>query len=312
MRNVVDSRQRRNSGQRTIRLRIDARTQARHHRVMQTLSLSGHAGLRLAASVGGPEHAMPVILLHGGGQTRHAWRHAARDLVLAGRRVISLDLRGHGDSAWSEDSDYSFDAFAGDVRAVIGHCPQPPALVGASLGGLSAMLAAGEAPFPELRALVLVDVVPKLEREGVMQIVQFMLAHSDGFATLDEAAEAVAAYLPGRKRAGSSEGLRKNLRLHPDGRLRWHWDPRFLLGERVPDPEPAYARLCAAAAQIHVPTLLVRGGRSDLVSEDGVQDFLQRIPNAECIDVREAGHMVAGDDNDAFNRAVEDFLARLF
>lgn len=278
---------------------------------MHALSITGHAGLRLSASIGGPEQAMPVILLHGGGQTRHAWRHAARDLIAAGRRVISLDLRGHGDSAWSEDGDYSFDAFAGDVRAAIAQCPQPPALVGASLGGLSAMLAAGEAPFPALRALVLVDVVPKLEREGVMQIVQFMLAHSDGFATLDEAADAVAAYLPGRKRAGSSEGLRKNLRLHPDGRLRWHWDPRFLLGERVPDPEPAYARLCAAAEQIRVPTLLVRGGRSDLVSEQGVQDFLRRIPGAECIDVREAGHMVAGDDNDAFNRAVEDFLARL-
>jgi len=254
---------------------------------------------------------MPVILLHGGGQTRHAWRHAARDLIASGRRVISLDLRGHGDSDWSEDGDYSFDAFAGDVRAVIAECPQPPALVGASLGGLSAMLAAGEAPMPELRALVLVDVVPKLERDGVMQIVQFMLAHSDGFSSLDDAAEAVAEFLPGRKRAASSEGLRKNLRLHPDGRLRWHWDPRFLLGERVPDPEPAYARLCAAAAQIQVPTLLVRGARSDLVSQEGVQDFLQRIPNAECIDVSEAGHMVAGDDNDAFNRAVEDFLARL-
>lgn len=311
MRNVVECRRGRKHADRIIRLRIDDCTQARHHRRMHALSITGHAGLRLSASIGGPEQAMPVILLHGGGQTRHAWRHAARDLIASGRRVISLDLRGHGDSAWSEDGDYSFDAFAGDVRAVIAECPQPPALVGASLGGLSAMLAAGEAPMPELRALVLVDVVPKLERDGVMQIVQFMLAHSDGFSSLDDAAEAVAEFLPGRKRAASSEGLRKNLRLHPDGRLRWHWDPRFLLGERVPDPEPAYARLCAAAAQIHVPTLLVRGARSDLVSEEGVQDFLQRIPNAECIDVSEAGHMVAGDDNDAFNRAVEDFLARL-
>jgi non-heme chloroperoxidase len=153
--------------------------------------------------------------------------------------------------------------------------------------------------------------VPRLEREGVMQIVRFMLAHADGFTSLDEAAEAVAAYLPHRPRPESTAGLRKNLREGADGRLRWHWDPKLLLGERVPDPEPAIARFEAACRRVRVPTLLVRGARSEMVTEAGVQDFLRLIPAAEFVDVREAGHMVAGDDNDAFNVAVKSFLARL-
>lgn len=278
---------------------------------MHTEIFLGSDGLKLAASVGGPQHGQPVVLLHGGGQTRHAWRHAAADLARAGRRVISLDLRGHGDSQWSTEADYSFDAFAADLRAVLATLDEAPALVGASLGGLTSLLVAGEDPPIELRALVLVDVVPRLEREGVMQIVRFMLAHSDGFASLDEAADAVAAYLPHRPRPESTAGLGKNLREGADGRLRWHWDPKLLLGERVPDPEPAIPRLEAACRHVRVPTLLVRGARSEMVTEAGVQDFLRRIPKAEFVDVREAGHMVAGDDNDAFNAAVEGFLARL-
>lgn len=278
---------------------------------MHTQNLDGAAGLRLAASVGGPAEGQPIVLLHGGGQTRHAWRHAAADLAGAGRRVISLDLRGHGDSQWSPQADYSFDAFAADLRAVLATLDEPPALVGASLGGLTSLLVAGEDPPVALRALVLVDVVPRLEREGVMQIVRFMLAHADGFANLDEAAAAVAAYLPHRPRPESTAGLRKNLREGDDGRLRWHWDPQLLMGERVPDPEPAIPRFEAACGRVRVPTLLVRGARSEMVTEAGVQDFLRLIPDAEFVDVREAGHMVAGDDNDAFNAAVEGFLARL-
>jgi pimeloyl-ACP methyl ester carboxylesterase len=278
---------------------------------MDNQIFAGALGLQLTASIGGPEHGTPILLLHGGGQTRHAWRHAAADLARAGRRVISLDLRGHGDSQWAPDGDYGFDAFVTDLRAVIATLQQPPAVVGASLGGLTALLVAGEEPLLPLRALVLVDVVPRLEREGVMQIVRFMLAHPNGFANLDEAAAAVSAYLPHRTRPDSSSGLRKNLREGSDGRLRWHWDPQLLAGEHVPDPEPAIARFEAAAAAVRVPTLLVRGARSEMVSEQGVQDFLRLIPSAEFVDVSEAGHMVAGDDNDAFNAAVENFLERL-
>jgi non-heme chloroperoxidase len=278
---------------------------------MHTHNFTGAAGLRLAASVGGPVEGQPVVLLQGGGQTRHAWRHAAADLARTGRRVISLDLRGHGDSDWSPEADYSFDGFAADLRTVLDTLDEPPALVGASLGGLTALLVAGEEPRVELRALVLVDVVPRLEREGVMQIVRFMLAHADGFASLDEAADAVAAYLPHRPRPESSGGLAKNLRAGDDGRLRWHWDPKLLMGERVPDPEPAIPRFEAACVRVRAPTLLVRGARSEMVTEAGVQDFLRLIPGAEFVDVSEAGHMVAGDDNDAFNAAIEGFLARL-
>lgn len=274
---------------------------------MHTHNFTGAAGLRLAASVGGPVEGQPVVLLHGGGQTRHAWRHAAADLARTGRRVISLDLRGHGDSDWSPEADYSFDGFAADLRTVLDTLDEPPALVGASLGGLTALLVAGEEPRVELRALVLVDVVPRLEREGVMQIVRFMLAHADGFASLDEAADAVAAYLPHRPRPESSGGLAKNLRAGDDGRLRWHWDPRLL--HDLADSAKHQDELAEAARGIDVPVLLVSGGRSDLVSKETVAHFLDLVPHAEHVHLPEATHMVAGDDNDAFTRAVIEFLS---
>jgi non-heme chloroperoxidase len=271
-------------------------------------------GIELTATAFGNETDPPVILLHGGGQTRHAWGSAGEALAAAGRYALSVDLRGHGDSDWAPDGDYGIGAFARDVRAVAGALPERPALVGASLGGLASLVAIGEAeaPVPVASVLVLVDVTPTVEMDGAMRIRSFMLEGMDGFERLEDAADAIAAYLPNRRRPRDLSGLRKNLRRR-DGRWHWHWDPGFIRGRGGIDGQEGlvdHDRLAAAAARVSVPTLLVRGRMSDIVSEDGVQELRRLVPHAEVVDVAGAGHMVAGDRNDVFNDAVTEFLAR--
>jgi pimeloyl-ACP methyl ester carboxylesterase len=277
-----------------------------------TLRLAGDR-LILAADAYGPDDGPPVLLFHGGGQTRHAWGGTARLLGDKGWRATTVDLRGHGDSEWAgPEAGYSLDAFAADVRAVAAGQSQPPVLIGASLGGLSSLVAIAEAPAGTTVAsgLVLVDVAPRLEEEGIARIAEFMLGNLDGFASLDDVADAVAAYNPHRPRPSDLSGLRKNVRLCDDGRWYWHWDPRFLLGGRTDEPRSLRSedRLDDAARALTLPTLLIRGRQSDVLSEDGARHHMSLVPHARYVDVGGAGHMVAGDRNDAFNDAVVDFL----
>jgi pimeloyl-ACP methyl ester carboxylesterase len=282
------------------------------------LRLDG-AGLGLAADAYGPPGGAPVLFFHGGGQTRHSWDGTARLLGDAGWRATTVDLRGHGDSDWSRDGGYSLDVFAGDVRAAARGAtaagPCAPVLVGASLGGLASLVAIAEAPDPDAvaRALILVDVAPHLEPAGVARIGEFMLGHLDGFASLEEVADAVAAYNPHRPRPTDLSGLRKNVRQREDGRWYWHWDPAFLSGGSIDEPRSYMNedRLDAAARSLRLPTLLVRGRQSDVLSEQGARDLLALVPHAGYVDVGGAGHMVAGDRNDAFNAAVTSFLDSL-
>jgi len=272
------------------------------------LRLIGRDGIELAADAYGDPTHPPVLLLHGGGQTRFAWGGTAAQLAADGWYAVSMDLRGHGESAWDAAGDYSVNAYVADVRAVVPQLGAPPVLVGASLGGIASLLAEGEGDASSCAALVLVDIAPKIEGSGALRIIQFMQGGADGFASLEEAADAVAAYLPHRERPRDLSGLAKNLRSMPDGRLRWHWDPRFLQPGHGPKPGQEPDRLRAAARKLRVPTLLVRGKLSDLLSEDGAQDFLSLVPHARFADVSGAGHMVAGDRNDRFSAAVIEFL----
>lgn len=275
---------------------------------LRTIYFNGHQETTLAADVGGNPRNPPVILLHGGGQTRHSWGRAARELAQSGYYSIALDLRGHGDSDWAADGDYSLDAFILDLLAVMATLDQPPALVGASLGGAMSLLALGEVGNHLARALVLVDVVPRMSPTGIQHIREFMGGNPDGFASIDEAALAVARYLPGRPRPDSNEGLMKNLRLGADGRLYWHWDPEFQSERTSERNADLYLRMEEAARRISVPTLLVRGKQSDVVTPAGVDHLKELIPHALAADIEGAGHMVAGDKNDRFYRAIRPFL----
>ena len=269
-------------------------------------------GIELVADTWGAPDRPPAILLHGGGQTRHAWKRTAQVLAPAGFHAVAVDLRGHGDSGWSSDGDYAIDRFAADVRTLAQAFSIKPVLVGASLGGIASLIAEGEAERSIAAALVLVDITPRVDADGVAKIRGFMASHIDsGFASLDEAADAVAAYLPHRPRPSSVDGLRKNLRLGTDGRYRWHYDPAFVHDRTTVDDAARQRRLSAAAGRIGVPVLLVRGGSSELVSEAAAREFVALVPGATYVDVRGAGHMVAGDVNDAFTREVARFLSGL-
>jgi pimeloyl-ACP methyl ester carboxylesterase len=268
--------------------------------------------LQLVADCYGDPEDRPVILLHGGGQTRHSWGNTAQKLATAGWFAVSLDLRGHGESAWSPQKDYSLDTMLEDLVAVSKQLgPVKPVLVGASLGGMISLLAEGERS-PTASAVVLVDVASRLERPGVERILAFMHAHPKGFSSLEHAAEWVAGYLPGRQKSSNPVGLSKNLREGEDGRWRWKWDPAFLDWASDPAHEQEVPRrLDAAAKSLTVPTLLVRGRMSDVLSEEGARHFLELCPHAEYVDVAGAAHMVAGDRNDPFTSAVIEFFDRL-
>lgn len=266
-------------------------------------------GLTLAADRWGDAAARPVVLLHGGGQTRHAWGGAARFLAQKGWCAYTVDQRGHGESDWSPDSHYHIDYFAQDMRDICATFDVLPAVVGASLGGISALLGEGESEDSELSALVLVDITPTVEQAGVERIINFMRARAEtGFSDLEDCADYVASYLPHRKRPKDNSGLLKNLRLRDDGRYYWHWDPRFVTDADTRREERDPDRLIAAAKRLTCPTLLVRGGSSDLVTEERAREFLEYVPHAQFADVSGAGHMVAGDKNDVFTDSVIGFL----
>jgi len=280
------------------------------------VEFKGRDGLRLAADVAGDPGSPPVVFFHGGGQTRHAWGTTLDVLAGEGWRAYSVDLRGHGESDWAPDGDYTLDAFAADVLGVATSLDQLPVLVGASLGGIASLAAIGESPSPIARALVLVDVAPRIDRGGADRIGEFMLQNIDGFESLEEVADAVAGYNTHRPRPTNLSGLKKNVRQRDDGRWYWHWDPAFMTGRfgstdetrtSVIQPE----RLEAAARTLTMPALLVRGRVSDLLSEEGAQELLQLVPHAKLVDVQGAGHMFAGDRNDLFNDAIVQFLSAL-
>src|SRR5262245_42769623 len=269
-------------------------------------------GVELVADAWGAPDDPPALLLHGGGQTRHAWKRTAATLARHGYYAIAIDQRGHGDSGWSEDGDYEIDRFASDVRRLATGFARKPVLIGASLGGIASLIAVGEAPESIAAALVLVDITPRVESAGVDRIRSFMAAHiEDGFASLEEAADTIAAYLPHRPRPKSLDGLRKNLRHGKDGRYRWHYDPAFVHGIPARANDNREARLTGAARRLEIPVLLVRGGSSELVSEDIAREFVEQMPNASYVDVHGAAHMVAGDVNDPFTKQVVAFLDSL-
>jgi len=268
--------------------------------------------VELTADAFGDAGDQPVVLLHGGGQTRGSWRATGAELAAKGWYVVSVDQRGHGDSGWSPDGHYDLDRFADDVVRVVEFLGRPPVLVGASLGGNAALAALGRCPDLAL-GLVLVDVSPFLRREGRGRILSFMTAAPDGFTSLEEVADAVASYLPHRGRPSDLDGLRRNLR-EMDGRLFWHWDPAFL---KHPDDDAVQrntladpVRLGAAAATLRVPTLLVRGAASDVVGIEEASKFLALVPHVEFCEIAGAHHMVAGDENTAFGSILGDFLER--
>ncbi|MEL6985974.1 MAG: alpha/beta hydrolase, partial [Actinomycetota bacterium] len=183
--------------------------------------------------------------------------------------------------------------------------------VGASMGGNTSLAALGEGAI-DGRALVLVDIAPRIRSSGTRKIGEFMNQRPDGFDSLEQVAEAIANYQPHRTRPRNLDGLAKNIRLGDDGRYYWHWDPAFRRRPHMTTDEirERTRRLESAARELTVPTLLVRGGLSDVLDEEGAQAFLAIATHAEYVNVENAAHMVAGDRNDVFGERVVEFLTR--
>ena len=249
-----------------------------------------------------------ILMLHGGGQNRFSWKNTGQILAEEGFHVVALDSRGHGDSDRAPNANYTVDALCADTLAVLDQIGRPVILIGASMGGMTGMLVADVAGPEKVTKLVLVDVVPRYDKDGSARIRDFMASGVNGFETLEDAADAVAAYLPYRTKPRSPEGLKKNLRLR-DGRWYWHWDPAFLT---APDDDRfvRMQKLEQAVVDLKIPILLIRGKLSDVVSPEGVKDFLEKVPGAEFVELSDAGHTAAGDDNDAFSEVVVQFVSR--
>ena len=270
------------------------------------LTVEGFGGVTLAAQVWGLEQNPTVVLVHGGGESREAWNAVAEALAAAGRHVLAYDLRGHGDSEWAKDGRYDLSAHVADLRAVLAHLDRRPVIIGAAMGGLIALAAAGEAGELQASGLILADAAISLDGFGVPDVAERLARNAVGFDTLEDAAVAAAALRPHRA-PPSRAALARDLRAGDDGRLRWRWDPGFI---KAIDAKGALPRLQAAAGRIRLPTLILRGAEGEVVSLQSAQGLRDLIDGAELADAPAPGHLSAGDQVDVFNAMVLEFLER--
>ncbi len=236
---------------------------------MAQSQFKGFAGVAIRGDrLGDPDDPL-VLLVHGGGQTRDIWRDAAAALVKAGRQVIAIDLRGHGESEWPVDARYDFGAYVEDLRAILAQLPSRPVIVGASIGGWVAAVAIGEDGGHLASGLILVDAPPNLDLSNI------------------------------RKTAGALRAASET--------ARGAWDPRMLDRFHLED---ALKRFKAAAPNIRVPALFVRGALSDITDAASAGHIVDQIPGAEYAEIGDAGHLVASDRGDLFSATLLDFLER--
>jgi pimeloyl-ACP methyl ester carboxylesterase len=253
-----------------------------------------------------------VMLAHGFGQTRQSWLTTQQRLAQLHIGSLACDMRAHGESDRNANNrGYQIEQFIDDAVHLAKQLAHKPVLVGASMGGLTGLMAQAKADV--FSALVLVDVTPRWEAAGMQRILGFMNAFPDGFDSYDHAADVIANYLPHRRERKSNSQLQFLLRPE-NNRLHWHWDRRLLaeLTEFVDTSDTLQENTRAAAKNIDVPVLLISGGKSDLVSEHTVNDFLALVPHATHRNLSNATHMVAGDDNDAFSDTLIHFLQTQF
>eukprot|EP01100_Stratorugosa_tubuloviscum_P015742 TRINITY_DN930_c0_g1_i1.p1 TRINITY_DN930_c0_g1~~TRINITY_DN930_c0_g1_i1.p1 ORF type:complete len:338 (-),score=140.72 TRINITY_DN930_c0_g1_i1:85-1098(-) len=260
-----------------------------------------------------------ILFMHGGGQTRSSWTKTAQRLVEIKKdiSVYAVDLRGHGETDRAPANIYSIESFIEDFHNTLELIPSPKIVVGASLGGIIALLYEGNYKLKfsnsqSVNGLVLVDIAPKLESSGLQRIVGFMQSNPDGFESIEQAAEFVASYLPHRKKPTDFSGLAKNLR-YSNGRFRWHWDPYFLEWAKtyVDQNSEMHYKMREAAKLVQCPCMLVRGSKSDLLTLESVKEFGDLVPHAKVVDVVDAHHMVAGDTNDAFTDSIIQFILEI-
>ncbi len=249
-----------------------------------------------------------LVLLHGGGQNAHTWDTVALALD---RPLLAVDLPGHGHSGDVDPArPVGPRALADDVaRAIRTHAADAAAVVGMSLGGLTAMVLTTTQP-DLVRKLAMVDITPGADRAKTAEIHSF-LAGPESFETFDEILERTMAFNPTRSESSLRRGILHNARQRDDGRWVWRHQRTRLAdagesGDATPmlDLEPLWDDL----ARVDVPVLLALGDRSPVVDGDDVARFCEVQPDARVVTVADAGHSIQGDQPVELARLLEEFL----
>ena len=258
---------------------------------------------------GNPDNP-PMLLLHGFAQTCHSW-----DFVALGfsdnYRVIVLDQRGHGDSDWAPDGDYSPETQQKDISGVVNELGLDNfVLMGLSMGGRNSFTyAANNAG--KVKALVVVDAAPQNMRQGTQNIRNFV-QQDDELDSVDAFVERVLQYNPRRDPQQVRGSILHNLKELPSGKWTWKYDRALRSpGRRMGSDAETEKRLWGYIESLQCPTLLVRGGASDIVAMDTADRMHRAIPNSRIATIEGAGHLVMGDSPSGFQAAVTDFLAPL-
>jgi flavin reductase (DIM6/NTAB) family NADH-FMN oxidoreductase RutF/pimeloyl-ACP methyl ester carboxylesterase len=238
---------------------------------MPERNFEGFAGISIAADAYGQEEDPCVLLIPSAGQSRRTWHEAAEALAAAGRYVVSIDLRGHGDSERPADGRYDLDAYVGDLCSILAKLSSRPVIVGASLGGWIATAALGEGGPDIASGLVLVDSPPRIDPDKAREVGQMLRSYAE--------------------RRGDSIDF----------------DPHTFEGMDLEDIEE---RLAKAASALKLPTLIVRGAQSELSSLESIKELTVAIADAEAVEIEGAGHLVATEQAEAFNAVLLEFLER--
>ncbi len=267
-------------------------------------------GLRFHYLEWGEPGKPDMLLLHGFAQTCHSWDFVA--LSLCDRfRVIALDQRGHGDSEWAADGDYSPETQQEDLHAIVESIGlEDFVLMGLSMGGRNSFTYAANHP-EKIRALVVVDSAPETERAGTSRIRRFA-SQDDELDSVDAFVERVMAYNHRRDPQQVRGSIMHNLKQLPSGKWTWKYDRRLRSPDRNMGRDPQTAqRLWGYVESLRCPTLVVRGGESDVLAMDTASSMHERIPNGRLTTVEKAGHLVPGDNPSGFEKAVMEFLGEL-
>jgi esterase len=256
----------------------------------------------------GQSNDPPIVCLHGITQTAHSWDEVAGALS-ARQRVLCLDQRGHGDSDWAPDGDYSRQTQAGDLDAVATALGLTRfILVGMSMGGINSITFTARHP-DRVRALVIVDVSPEIQVRGVEAIRSFIQA-ADELDSFEAFVERAHQFNPRRSLENIRSRLTHNLKRLPSGKWTWKYDKALRSGERSFQAS-ALLNLWDDVRTIQCPTLIIKGGESDILSSESAGKLQAAIPGSQLAIVPGAGHSVMGDNPEAFVGAVAAFLADL-
>lgn len=250
----------------------------------------------------------PLLLLHGFAQTCHSWDFVA--LSLSDKfRVVALDQRGHGDTSWDIDGDYSPGKYQEDLRSVIDRLGLDNLiLIGLSMGGRNAFTFAAENK-SLVKSLIIVDAAPQNQKIGSENIRRFV-QQEDELDSIEDFVARVMEYNPRRSPKQIRGSIRHNLKQLPSGKWTWKYDKVLRSGDAILNHNREYSdKLWSDADSVDVPTLIVRGSASDVISMETGEELHKRIIKSQLVTIEDAGHLVVGDNPSGFCEAVKGFLS---